>query len=133
MAAASSGGGGWTTAGVMDTLDIMTLPGYEEDYTASTSSSSSSSVTYVPWEGPQGYIPGTCTSWQASMTEVDSRQQLDSKDSCSIQLAVFTAGPSNPNSWRSAVAACNTVCKAQHSLRSGMVVRDSARGVLSVC
>jgi hypothetical protein len=50
----------------MDTLDIMTLPGYEEDYTANPPSSSS--VAYVPWEGPQGYIPGACTQGRASST-----------------------------------------------------------------
>lgn len=66
MAYASSNAG-WTSAGVMDTLDIMQLPlAFEEEPLSSSSSGSVSirsatrdtNVTYLPWDGPDTYIPG---------------------------------------------------------------------------
>lgn len=67
-ASGSGGGAGWTSAGVMDTLDIMRLPlAYDEEPTGSgIKSATRDNVTYLPWEGPDTYIPGGADSMQPS-------------------------------------------------------------------
>lgn len=59
MAYASSSGGSWTSANVMD-MDIMPLPlAYEDEPVGGPGSRvSRDNVTYVPWDGPDTYIPG---------------------------------------------------------------------------
>lgn len=59
-ASGSGGGAGWTTAGVMDTMDIMSLPlTYEEEPAVrAVNKPARENVIYAPWEGPDAYIPG---------------------------------------------------------------------------